>query len=174
MQLAIYQPLLDKVTDYQPPPHKIVAEANKGFQTLIRLYYLRHGFDAMDLFIVIPLIYAGFQSLEMINDKTPPQELETLRATLILITNGLYNQRRNHYLSQALYRVIRDRMRPQESTLLKHSMHFDEDESEDATELRQAVRSHWPVSVVRTKEDLDSHKLANLVGNVSLEEGPAN
>ncbi len=29
----------------------------------------------------------------------------------------------------------------------------------------QTVRSHWPVSVVRKKEDLESHILTNLVEN---------
>ncbi|KAK2596784.1 hypothetical protein QQS21_006112 [Conoideocrella luteorostrata] len=78
-------------------------------------------FDAMDLFIVIPLVLAGSQCIEAINEQTPASQLETLRSTLILVTKGLSSQRRNHYLRKALFRVIRGRMRQQEAALLRET-----------------------------------------------------
>lgn len=142
----------------------MVAEANKKLETLVRLYYLRHGFEAMDLFLVVPLMYIGFECHEAINDTTPPHELESLRSTLVLVAHGLYSQRRNHYLAQALYLVIRDRMRPQERTLLRGCANIDDKDEDDVQELTQAVRSNWPVSVVTRQKDPESHVLANLVG----------
>ena len=163
--LTIYEPLLGTRTNQEPSPQRIVADAKKHLQTLIRLYYLRHGFKAMDLFIVIPLMLAGIECVEAIDEGTAVNELETLRSTLILAAKGLYNQRRNHYLAQALYRVIRGRMRPREIALLKDAMNLDEDEPDERQEMVQAVRSHWPVSVVKNMDDLDSHILTNLVEN---------
>ncbi|KAL7936549.1 hypothetical protein V8C35DRAFT_295798 [Trichoderma chlorosporum] len=126
--LTIFGPLLDTITNQEPSPQQIVAESKKHLQTLIRLYYLRHGYDAMDLFIVIPLMLAGSDCVEAINDQTPAAELEVLRSTLILVAKGLYSQRRNHYLAEALFRVIRGRMRPSELSLLRNTMTIDERE----------------------------------------------
>ncbi|KAL6699759.1 hypothetical protein J3F84DRAFT_361663 [Trichoderma pleuroticola] len=173
--ITIFEPLMDAHTDQGPPPQQLVAEAKKRLQTLIRLYYLRHGYDAMDLFIVIPLMLAGSDCVEAINDQTPVAELELLRSTLILVAKGLYSQRRNHYLAEALFRVIRGRMRPSELSLLKNSMKIDEGEWDEKSSMVQEVRSSWPVSVVKKKEDLESHILNNLVenyGNLNVEGGP--
>ncbi|OPB40292.1 Zn2Cys6 transcriptional regulator [Trichoderma guizhouense] len=170
--LTIFEPLMDTPTNQEPPPQQVVAESKKHLQTLIRLYYLRHGYDAMDLFIVIPLMLSGSDCIEAINDQTPAAELELLRSTLILVATGLYSQRRNHYLAEALFRVIRGRMRPSELSLLKNTMKIDESEWEEKSSMVQEVRSSWPVSVVKKKEELDSHILTNLVesyGNLNVE-----
>ncbi|KAM5350843.1 hypothetical protein ACJ41O_007348 [Fusarium nematophilum] len=128
----------------------------------LQLYYLRHGFEAMDLFIVIPLMLTGYDCIDTINEQTPEAELETLRSTLILIAQGLHSQRRNHYLAEALFRVIRGRMRPLEVALLR-GVSLDEDEADSRRDMVQAVRSHWPVSVVKNQKDVETHILTNLV-----------
>ncbi|KAJ4244801.1 hypothetical protein NW762_014379 [Fusarium torreyae] len=161
--LTIFEPLLDANTKQEPSPQRVAADAKKHLQTLVRLYYLRHGFEAMDLFIVIPLMLTGYDCLDAIQEKMPEAELETLRSTLILVAHGLYHQRRNHYLAQALFRVIRGKMRPQEVSLLKSSMALDKDEIDAESEMAISVRSHWPVSVVKKQEDMDLHILTNLV-----------
>lgn len=178
--LAIYEPLLDmKTTQTQEDSlRQIVSDASKCLQTLVRLYYLRHGFDAMDLFIVIPLVLAGFKCIDAINDDTPSPKLQDLRSTLVLVAKGLYSQRRNHYLAEALYRVVRGRMRPQEVALLKETVDLGEDDAEGAAgrqAMAQAVRSHWPVSIVGKGEDVDSYLLTNLVDNyahLNIEDSP--
>ncbi|RKL38961.1 hypothetical protein BFJ72_g7091 [Fusarium proliferatum] len=173
--LTIFEPLYDAETTREPSPQRIVAGSKRNMQTLVRLYYLRHGFEAMDLFIVIPLMVMGYDSIDAIKEDTSTEEIEFLRSTLILIAQGLYYQRRNHYLAQALFRVIRGKMRPQEIGLLKSSMALDRYEADPEPEMAVAVRSHWPVSVVEKREDMESHILTNLVenfGRVNIEEIP--
>ncbi|KAH7323267.1 hypothetical protein B0I35DRAFT_450360 [Stachybotrys elegans] len=166
--LAIYEPLAQKQHDQQEAVRKIVSNAKKDLYTLIRLYYLRHGFEAMDLFIVIPLMVAGYDCINAINDETTPPELELLRSTLILIAKGLYNQRQSHYLAQALFQVIRSKMRPEEIRLLKDMVHPTE-EIDTKKDLAQTVRSSWPVATVKKKEELDSQILTNLVEGIDLD-----
>lgn len=163
--LTIFEPLLGAAADQQSClPRQVVAESAKFLQTLIRLYYLRHGYEAMDLFIVIPLMLMASESVDAIGDHTPPAELETLRSTLLLAAKGLGSQRRNHHLAEALFRVIRGRMRPQEVALLRETMDpEEEDPLEEKKGPMQSVRSSWPVSVVKRKEDRDSHILTNLI-----------
>jgi hypothetical protein len=136
--LTIFELLIGTDVEDQPTPQSIVAEAMCNMQTLIRLCYIRHGFEAMDIFIVIPLMFAGFRCLEGIGDHTPPAELELMRSTLPVVANGLYYQRQNHYLSEVLYRMLRSRMRPQEVALLKETLDLG-DEEETSLSLRQAV-----------------------------------
>jgi hypothetical protein len=171
--LTIFEPIYDAETTQKPSPQRIVADSKRAMQTLLRLYYLRHGFEAMDLFIVVPLMVVGYESIDAIKEDTSAEEIEVLRSTLILIAQGLYYQRKNHYLAQALFKVIRGKMRPQEIPLLKSSMALDRYVADPEPEMAVAVRSHWPVSVVKKPEDMTSHILTNLVenyGRVNVEE----
>lgn len=161
--LLIYEPLLDAKTNQEPSPQQIVSDAQRYLQTLIRLYFLRHGYEAMDLFIVVPFMLAGSKCIDDISEQVPGPKLEALRSTLILIAQGLYHQRRNHYLAEVLFRVIRGQMRQDEFSLLKNSMRIDDEEDIERRHLAQAVRSHWPVSVVKKSEDMESYILKNLV-----------
>jgi hypothetical protein len=117
----------------------------------------------MDLFIVIPLMLLGYECIDVMDAVQERNELEVLQSTLILIAQGLYTQRRNHYLAEALFRVLRGRMRPQERALLGNLINVDKDGPENSQDMVQAVRSHWPVSVVKKKEEVDRHILTNLV-----------
>ncbi|ETS83860.1 hypothetical protein PFICI_05736 [Pestalotiopsis fici W106-1] len=160
--LNMFEPLLDEETDRVPGPQQIIDDSNKHLRTLVRLYYLRHGFDAMDLFICIPLILVAFKCADAIDQFTSASQLEALRSTLILVVKGLSSQRHNHYLSEALFRVIRGRMRVQEASILKGVLNLDdEDPVEKSRAPMQAVRSAWTVSVVKE----DTQVLNNLVEN---------
>ncbi|RGP70996.1 nitrogen assimilation transcription factor nit-4 [Fusarium sporotrichioides] len=172
--LTIFEPLLD-VTNAtsEASPHQIVASAKKNLNTLVRLYFLRHGFEAMDLFMVIPLMLIGYESISLINDDTPADEIESLRATLILVAQGLYYQRRNYYLAQVLFRVIRGKMRQQEIGLLESSMALKLGNVDRDTELTAAVRSQWPVINVKKQEEIEPHVLNNIIesfGDMDVEE----
>jgi hypothetical protein len=170
--LTIYEPLLNKKTDEDTSPTQIVADASKYLRTLLRLYYLRHGFDAMDLYIVIPLILVGVECVDAMDEGLLEPQLENTRSTLMLIAKGLYSQRKNHYLAEALFRVIRGRMYPRDVVIMKASMNYDEQEDDKKQAMVQAVRSHWPVSVVKKKEEIESHILTSLVeeyGSLNVE-----
>lgn len=163
--LTVFKPLLDIATDKVPSPHQIVADATRHLQTLIRIYYLRHGYEAMDLFIVIPLMLAASDCVDALaaaDTQTPPEDLELLRSTLILVAMGLFTQRKNHYLANALFHVIRGRMRPADVALFRSIGNIDANVLDGKPDMAVAVRSHWPVSVVKKEE---KHKLVlkNLV-----------
>ena len=89
--LAIYEPLIDMEPE-EASPQQIVADSTKYLQTLVRLYYLRHGFEAMDLYIVIPLMLIAYECINIIEKQFSEAKLEALRSTLVLVTKGLYNQ----------------------------------------------------------------------------------
>ena len=60
--------------------------------------------------------------------------------------------------------------------MLRDTVVLDDDETDGKQALMQEVPSHWPVSVIRKKGDLDSHLLANLVevyAHLNVEGTPA-
>ncbi|KAF3001345.1 hypothetical protein E8E13_006029 [Curvularia kusanoi] len=174
--LTLFKPLLDIPTEKIPSPHQIVTDATRYLQTLVRIYYLRHGYEAMDLFIVIPLMLLAsdcVDALDAANSQTPSDQLESLRSTLILVTMGLVTQRKNHYLANALFHVIRGRMRPADVALFRTAGNIDANVLNGKPDMAVAVRSHWPVSIVK-KEEKEKQVLKNLVdsyAHLSIENG---
>lgn len=172
--LTIYEPLLDAVAPYPFTPQIVVAASRKYMHTLIRLYFLRHGYEAMDLFIVIPLMVVAEECLEQLGRGGGSEAArEELRSTIILIAKGLHDQRRNHYLAEALFRVLRNRLQKRDLLLLRRALGTDVEQEDEPQKLAQAVRSHWPVGVVKKKEELENLVLRNLVenyGQLSVEE----
>ncbi|KAJ6782267.1 hypothetical protein PWT90_10560 [Aphanocladium album] len=171
--LSIYEPLLDAVAPYKYTPQDIVASSRKYLHTLIRIYFLRHGYEAMDLFIVIPLMVLADECLELMECGGSEAELEELRSTVILIAKGLHDQRRNHYLAEVLFRVLRGKVGRREKLLLRRALNLDVELAEEPQELAQPVRSGWPVSVVKKSEERAAKVLGNLVesyAHLSLDE----
>ena len=58
---------------------------------------------------------------------------------------------------------VQRRMRPQEASLLKGTLDVEEEDQAGQAAQMQQVRSEWPVSVVKSKSDLEANKLGHLV-----------
>ena len=159
--LSLYKPFLSNFTDQTPSPNELVDGATKHLDTLIRLYYLRHGFGAMDAFLIQPLTLVAFMCMKAIDKHLALSELEATRSTLFLTVKGIHDQGRNHYLAEILLRVIRRQMRPEDAVLLKGCIAELRDKRDDRQV--QAVHSLWPVSVLSKSDDVESHTLTNLV-----------
>lgn len=162
MTLSIYEPLLNENKDNEDL-QAVINDAKKYLYTLTRLYFVRHGFEAMDLFIVTPLMLMGYNAVDALAESQKHSDIEMLRSTVVLAALGLAKQQQNHYLAEALFRVLRARLRPQELALLEHTVQKDKDRNKGRQELMQAVKSHWPVSVVKKAEDVDAYALQNLL-----------
>lgn len=87
--LALYQPFIGSPWPFHPSPFQVVSEADRSLQTLMRLYYLRHGFETMDTYILSPLAKLAFMALQTIAENSYPHSLTDTRSTLFLATKGL-------------------------------------------------------------------------------------
>ena len=161
LMVTTFEPFLDIEPSERPGPKAIVYEAKRCFDTLFRLYYIRHGHYHMDIHIIISLIFAGIRCLDAIEQQPEGLATESLRSTLVLCATGLYHQRRNNYLAHALYSMLRARMHPEEVALLKQVPDLQGDEQ--ALTLRQATRSKWLATVIKTKTKLDCDVQNSLV-----------
>lgn len=164
--LTIFEALLhndatpkDLITEAE----KTTAEAHRNLQTLIHVSYLRHGYESMDLFTVVPLMLTVWECIEAINE-TPPgsTSVETLRSTLLLAAKGLHDQQHTHYLAKALYSVISGRLPSAEAALLQQTIGASNvEEALEEEDMKPPIRCRWPGSVVKKKQEMNSYIFSN-------------
>ncbi|KAK0736367.1 hypothetical protein B0T21DRAFT_401867 [Apiosordaria backusii] len=111
----------------------IKQAASCNFETLLRLYYLRHGFGYGDQFLVQPLNTLGFWSLSKVHsaatenddiDGSTNNNLRATQATLLLAAKGLHEQSSSFYLDRVTLQLLRSKMRPEERQLLENEVLF--------------------------------------------------
>jgi hypothetical protein len=61
-----------------------VGQAKVGLETLARLYYLRHSFDACDVFLCNFLVFVANIAIEALNGAMDGVSSNVLQSTIIL------------------------------------------------------------------------------------------
>ncbi|KAK4196408.1 hypothetical protein QBC40DRAFT_234412 [Triangularia verruculosa] len=109
----------------------IKQSASCNFETLLRLYYLRHGYGCGDQFLVQPLNTLGFWSLATLQSMLESDEhdfyndrVKATQSTLLLAAKGLHEQSSSFYLDHVTLQLLRSRMRPVERQLLDSEVLF--------------------------------------------------
>ena len=132
-----FQPFLQHGTPLDQPHDRGAFEIDAGFnparlhgaskaslQTLVHMFYHRHGFEAYYIFLLPILVQLGFDLIERLRTPEAQQEhfppiMKATRATLILCAKGLRDQGRNFFLSELVFRILQDKMNPVDVKLLK-------------------------------------------------------
>jgi hypothetical protein len=175
-----FQPFLEYETSFNKPIGKEVFHEYAGFsptqtyaaskaslQTLLHMFYHRHGFEAYYIFLLQILTQLGFDSVERL--RTPeaqqkhfPAVMKATRATLMLCARGLHDQGRNFFLSELVFRILRDSMDPVDVKLLKDWARIkDEDTREQA--VMEHMHGEYPVNVGSITSDPTESRLNRLL-----------
>ncbi|KAM6520116.1 hypothetical protein FALCPG4_013667 [Fusarium falciforme] len=117
--MTLYERFVSQPVSRSPSPQKIMSLATKHLLTLIRIYYLRHGFNETVLFICQPLALVAFMCLDAIDNQTPNFDLEATHSTLFLAAKRLRVQARSQYVAESLFQVVKGRMRSEELNLMR-------------------------------------------------------
>ncbi|KAF2108725.1 hypothetical protein BDV96DRAFT_587169 [Lophiotrema nucula] len=151
-------------------PLRIVSHAKSQVETLIRLNYLRHGFEYFDPFLVTLLLTVSFEAqtdLERATisssdrDSSQPS-VDEIRSTLILCAKGMYDQSHNYYVGHLLFHLFLGRTTPAEIELLKRFLPSSQLERNQGVP-QERVRSEWPLPIIKIDEDPRTSKLETLV-----------
>ena len=140
---------------------RALNEAKVRLETILRLYFLRHGYESYDIFLLSLLSFLGFMQLKNMS-RTGPGELESVRSTVVLIAKGLHDQSRNCYLAEIVFRIMKRNMGADSLYLLKGVDIGDEDE-EAAMRMAEQVYSSWPIDVQAIDENADKQRIENLI-----------
>ena len=78
------------VLEFDKTPQQIVAEARAQFETLVRLYYLRHSFPYFDPLMVHFLSVFSFSSIDDLSQtNTDPERAEATYSSIVLSAKGI-------------------------------------------------------------------------------------
>ncbi|CAN9445111.1 unnamed protein product [Alternaria alternata] len=148
-------------------PARLYAASKASLQTLLHMFYHRHGFEAYYVFLLQIFVQLGFDSIERL--RTPearqehfPAKMKATRATLILCAKGLHDQGRNFFLSELVFRILRDKMDPVDVKLLKDWARI-EDENRREKLMLEHVHSEYPVNVGSISSDPTDQRLNRLL-----------
>ncbi|PWO19553.1 EPT1, sn-1,2-diacylglycerol ethanolamine- and cholinephosphotransferase, partial [Pyrenophora tritici-repentis] len=131
-------------------PKRLFAASKASLQTLLHMFYHRHGFEAYYIFLLQVLVQLGFDALERLRTLEAqqthfPAVMKATRATLILCAKGLRDQGRNFFLSELIFRILRDEMNPVDVKLLKDWTRIKDEEQREQS-MMEHVDSEYPVN----------------------------
>ncbi|ORY56144.1 uncharacterized protein BCR38DRAFT_120679 [Pseudomassariella vexata] len=147
-----------EVPDRTDSPASIVAEAKACFETLIRLYYLRHGFESYDVTLLQFLPMLASSSLHGVTEANVSSDVkEAIRSTILLCAKGLREQGKNYYICEAIFRLFRNSLSQQDAQLLMREVSGIEQEDSRMVTMISEIRSQWPIGVFsKTKKNADN------------------
>lgn len=176
MLIDLFTPALSyagsELAQLDKTPHDIYSEALIHQETLIRLYYLRHGFEAFDSFILHFLGFLNHITMDAVEKSTGSSFLESRRSTLLLLTKGIHDQSRLAFVAKVILRLQVRVMRPEDVDLLQRFVEIETDQV-ISEPLGQVVHTDWPVYEAghEAKADLfrQGQTLASALASMSLE-----
>lgn len=133
----------------------ILAQSKTYFETVMRLYYLRHGYELPDGQLphtCVILAYEGLLQQSASSNATSTSSGASAlngeaRSTLILASKGLADQGKNYFLPRALYEIIENEMSAEDKDVLHQHVHIPKDEEESLLLRSTYICSQYPVGM---------------------------
>lgn len=142
---------------------QITELAGIHVETLLRLYYLRHGFSTTDLFLLAPLSHLGFSTLKKLSSRQYGSDLIGVRSSLALAVKGLHEQGQIQYLARTTCRLLQKHIGAEESSVMGQLPDLVEDaESLEMLKVHDA-QCRWVPAALKLTEDPDAERLGNLL-----------
>ncbi len=123
----------------------IISQSKARFEALIRIYYLRHGFESYDpaLFHFLHLLaYSALKDMQRTDRGSRQHEL--IRSTLVLCARGLWDQGRCYYAAEAVLHLLMESVGSEDAILIRKFTGIDES-NEYLNHMTQEIRSQWPI-----------------------------
>ncbi|KAF4967251.1 hypothetical protein FSARC_5163 [Fusarium sarcochroum] len=149
----------------QETPENVVIDAKVAFETIQRLYYLRHGFDTYDPLLLQFQLLLGFMSLKTLSsdEKMSSQITESVRSTLALALKGVRGHANNTYLGVTTFRLLRDKIKEYDTQLLQGLADVAQEEETVKSLIASHVKSQYPINVMSMEEDPEEKRIGAMV-----------
>lgn len=142
----------------------MLQELTRSIKILVRLYYLRHGFEAVDSLINHYLSLLTFMTYAAIESHGDPTSLQSLQSTIVLVTLGLRDQSQSYYLGHLVFKAVRGGMRAEEGSLIDRLIGHGRGVGKHPPKEWQA-QSIWAVDFGSIVEDVEKRTLSQLLKN---------
>jgi hypothetical protein len=170
--ICIFEPYEngDGPSNADSSPSQIVAQSKACFETLLRLYYLRHGFESIDTTLLQFIPMLAWSSLrDYIKMKNTGHEHEdAMRSTVILCGKGLWDQGRNYFIAEVIYRLFEKSLPSKEEVQLLRDATDVDQEDDGLAQIVREVRSSWPIGVFSAaKANVEQSRLGRFIRYIS-------
>ncbi|OAG06511.1 uncharacterized protein CC84DRAFT_1090661 [Paraphaeosphaeria sporulosa] len=158
-------PVTPLATAINETPQEIVRYSQAMFETLLRLYYLRHSYDTYDAWIIHFLLLLGTNALKSLYSATPmtQQSVDILRSSILLAAEGLRQQGKNVYIAQVCALGLQKSMRPDDLQWVQTHLSLRPVTHEEQSIIDESARCSYPVPIVCADGKLDTRKLGEIV-----------
>jgi hypothetical protein len=149
----------------QRTPKEIVYEAKVTLETILRLYYMRHGFQFHDPWVTSSMTFIGNIIIDDLAAETAhdPKTLDYLRSTLILAAQGVQKQGKHHHVGTLVSIQLQSRMSASDLQLVRTYVSPTGANNTDAALIVEHSHSQWPIPIVRPNSSVDELRLGHLV-----------
>ncbi|KAF5571266.1 C6 transcription factor [Fusarium phyllophilum] len=156
---------LDPESVARDTANHVVADAKMRFETVSRLYYLRHGFEAYDPLVLQFHILLGFMTLSTISSgkERSPEATKALQSTLVLALKGLRDQANASYLAVTTFRLLEGMVKQRDTRLLQGLADVVQEKESVKALIASHVKSQFPINVVSMTEDPEQRRVGALV-----------
>jgi hypothetical protein len=158
--------VISKPATYDINVQKTLSGAKIRLETLLRLYYLRHGYESYDIFMISVLSFLGFIHIKALKG-AEARDVESRRSVVVLTAQGLRDQSRNCYVAGLVFRVMKGNMGVESQSLLKDIEDLPEEDKEEKLLVAEQVQSSWPIDVERIDIEPEKQRLGNLVKRIN-------
>lgn len=158
--------IISKPATYDINVQKTLSGAKVRLETLLRLYYLRHGYESYDIFMVSVLSFLGFIHIKALKG-AEAIEVESRRSIVALTAQGLRDQSRNCYVAGLVFRVMKGNMGVEGQSLLKEIEDLPEENEEEKLLVAEQVQASWPIDIERIDIEPEKQRLGNLVKRIN-------
>jgi hypothetical protein len=156
------------VTGTKETPREIVGYSQAMFETLLRLYYLRHSYKSYDSWIIHFLLVLGSNALKSLYSATPTtqQSINILRSSVLLAASGLRQQGKSVYLAQLCALGLQKSMRPEDLRWVQQFLSLEPVTRKEQMMIDETARCMYPIPIVRADGELVTQKLGEIVTEI--------
>ncbi|KAF7542118.1 hypothetical protein G7054_g37 [Neopestalotiopsis clavispora] len=149
----------------------IAVAAWSCLESLVYIYYARHGFEACDPLVMSCLQLVGFAAVKDLATFTGHMRTSRL-ATVILCAKGLREQAYHYYLAEVVFALLRDSLSPPDAQHLRQFAHID-NEDKRKRYMAEHVSSHYVLTTTDGHDETQNGRLEELLKayqNLDLED----
>jgi hypothetical protein len=157
-------------SDGGPTIRDVGARARARLETLIRLYYLRHSFDSLDVMLIMYLLLLGSISVRVLapgagGDGGDGTQRDA--STFLLCAKGLHDQGQNQYLGSLMFNMLSGLVDPKNQALVSDLSRIKAEFC--GTEVKpEYVHMEWPVYSWIDAENQEFGRLLEGVDDLSI------
>lgn len=151
-------------------PQAIIHENEAMLEFLVRIYYMRHGFDLFDPWIAVAMTMIGNKCNALLQAHPNDARIHTdnYKATILLSAKAFESQARNFHVAASLGIQLQTVLKPDLLQLVRTYVKTTGIDKEDLELITQHPHSQWPIPIIGLTDDPQKSRLRGLIQSSTI------